>query len=187
MVLSRFFLQGFFYHGVNIVISESSGIAGGTWHQGSQVTMKLPWNWYENNSFLGFALCCAYSPLDNESEDGDGDGDGYPCTFKCWLTFWTSKFGWQCELPLKSRCTCYNDGGVSDQVWVMYYPKGAFRVNPASVEHRYLRASFRGYIHGRAVKVKKCAVHFLYSQGSSVQDTKVIKRSDYAQDDLADD
>ncbi|RVW62925.1 TMV resistance protein N [Vitis vinifera] len=147
MVLSSFFLQGFFYHGVNIVISESSGIAGGTWHQGSQVTMKLPWNWYENNSFLGFALCCAYSPLDNESEDGDGDGDGYPCTFKCWLTFWTSKFGWQ---------------------W-------------------YLRASFRGYIHGRAVKVKKCAVHFLYSQGSSVQDTKVIKRSDYAQDDLADD
>ena len=180
MVLSSLLLQGFFYHGVNIVISESSGILEGTWHQGSQVRMKLPRNWYENNNFLGFALCSAYSPLDNESEDGDGDG--YPCTFKCLLTFQIGTFAWRCELPLKSRCTCYNDGGVSDQVWVMYYPKGAFRMNPASVEHGSLSASFHGYIHGRAVKVKKCAVQFLFSQGSSVQDAHVIKRcSDYTQ------
>ena len=86
---SGLFLQGFAYHGMNIVIPESIGILEGTLLPGSQVTKELPWDWYENNNFLGFALCSAYSPPDNESEDrdGDGDGDGYFCTFKYLSTF----------------------------------------------------------------------------------------------------
>ena len=187
---SGLFLQGFPYHQVNIVIPESIGIPEGTLHPGSQVTKELLWDWYENNKFLGFALCSAYSPPDNESEDRDGDGDGdgdrYSCTFKYLSTLWTS--GWQHEIPLKTMCACYNDDSVSDQLWVMYYPKGAISKNLISVKHSDLSVSFGGYIHGRPIKVKKCAVHFIYNQGSSVRDKTVIKRgSDYEQDGLSDD
>ena len=157
-------------------------------HLGSQATKELPWDWYENNNFLGFALCSAYSPPNNEYEDRDGvgDGDGYSCTFKYLSTFWTS--GWQHEIPLKTMCACYNDDSVLDHLWVMYHPKGAISKNLVSVKHKDLSVSFHGYIHGRPVKVKKCAVHFIYNQGSSVQDKTVIKRSsDYEQDGLSDD
>ncbi|KAJ9676066.1 hypothetical protein PVL29_024860 [Vitis rotundifolia] len=161
MASPSLFLQGFVYRGVNIVIPESSGIPEGTFHEGSHVTLKLPWNWYRDYNFLGFALWSAYSPLDNESKDGDGDE--YPCTFKCVLNY----HGFLTELPLKSRCTCYNDGGVSDQVWAMYCPKGAIARHRFLGNSSSLSASFQGYIHGRAAKVKKCAVHLLYRQGSS--------------------
>ena len=66
------------------------------------------------------------------------------------------------EISLKTRCACYNDDSLSDQLWVMYCPKGAISKNHMSVKHRDLSVSFHGYIHDKPVKVKKCAVHFIY-------------------------
>ena len=101
-------------------------------------------------------------------------------------TFWIS--GWWHEILLKTRCSCYNDDRLSDQLWVMYCPKGVINKNLVSVKHGDLSVSFHDYIHDKPVKVKKCAVRFIYNQGSSGQDKTVIKRgSDYEQDGLSDD
>ncbi|KAJ9675664.1 hypothetical protein PVL29_024537 [Vitis rotundifolia] len=38
-------------------------------NMGNHVTIDLPQDWYEDKDFLGFALCSAYGPLDDESKD----------------------------------------------------------------------------------------------------------------------
>ena len=56
--------------GICIVVPGSSGIP--EWismqEMGSEIKMELPKNWYQNNDFLGFVLCCVYVAVDDESE-----------------------------------------------------------------------------------------------------------------------
>ncbi|KAJ9675649.1 hypothetical protein PVL29_024531 [Vitis rotundifolia] len=61
----------YFGEGVCIVIPGISGIPEWIMDQnmGNHVTIDLPQDWYADKDFLGFALCSAYVPLDNESED----------------------------------------------------------------------------------------------------------------------
>ena len=54
--------------GICIVLPGSSGVP--EWIMDDQgIATELPQNWNQNNEFLGFALCCVYVPLDDESED----------------------------------------------------------------------------------------------------------------------
>ena len=61
----------YFGEGVCIVIPGISGIPEWIMDQnmGNHVTIDLPQDWYADKDFLGFALCSAYVPLDNKSED----------------------------------------------------------------------------------------------------------------------
>ena len=61
------------YHGKGtcIVLPGSDGIPEWILNPGdnfSSVT-ELPQNWHQINEFLGFAICCIYVPLADESED----------------------------------------------------------------------------------------------------------------------
>ena len=65
-------ISNYLGEGICIVIPPgSSGIP--EWismqEMGSEIKMELPKNWYQNNNFLGFVLCCVYVAVDDESED----------------------------------------------------------------------------------------------------------------------
>ncbi|KAL6315510.1 hypothetical protein AAG906_000808 [Vitis piasezkii] len=61
----------YFEEGVSIFFPGISGIP--EWimgeNMGNHVTIDLPQDWFEDKDFLGFALCSAYVPLDDESKD----------------------------------------------------------------------------------------------------------------------
>ncbi|KAJ9675652.1 hypothetical protein PVL29_024532 [Vitis rotundifolia] len=61
----------YFEEGVSIFIPGMSGIPELIMDQnmGNHVTIDLPQDWYEDKDFLGFALCLAFVPLHDESED----------------------------------------------------------------------------------------------------------------------
>ncbi|RVW68110.1 hypothetical protein CK203_064708 [Vitis vinifera] len=107
----------------------------------------LPQNWYQDNMFLGFSIGCAYVLLDNESDrEGDDlrDLEHFPFPFDC---------------------ECYEDDedGVSDQMWVMYYPKVAIPENFHSNQWTALQASIEGYNrYGKPLKVKYCVIDLIY-------------------------
>ena len=78
---------------VNIVIPGNNGIPKWISQQkkGSQITIELPMDWYQNNDFLGFALYFVYVPSDIKLMED-------LCSVKCKLTFhghslkpWTSQ------------------------------------------------------------------------------------------------
>ena len=193
--------------GICIVIPGSSGIP--EWismqEMGSEVTMELPENWYQNNDFLGFALCCVYVPVDdepedesehesvhtvenesgdefqNESENESGDeselesGDGFEtelfpsaCRFECALTIHGDQSKYVDHLSFYSDCECHVDDndGVSDQVWVICYPKVAIDQRYRSDQWTHFMASFKGFYNfsERTFKVKKCGIHLIYAQ-----------------------
>ncbi|KAJ9707494.1 hypothetical protein PVL29_002497 [Vitis rotundifolia] len=193
--------------GICIVIPGSSGIP--EWismqEMGSEVTMVLPENWYQNNDFLGFALCCLYVPVDdepedesehesvhtvenesgdefqNESENESGDeselesGDGFEtelfpsaCRFECALTIHGDQSKYVDHLSFYSDCECHVDDndGVSDQVWVICYPKVAIDQRYRSDQWTHFMASFKGFYNfgERTFKVKKCGIHLIYAQ-----------------------
>ncbi|CBI33318.3 unnamed protein product, partial [Vitis vinifera] len=61
------------YHGKGtcIVLPGSDGIPEWILNRGDNFSsvIELPQNWHQNNEFLGFAICCVYVPLSDESED----------------------------------------------------------------------------------------------------------------------
>ena len=59
-------------------------------------------------------------------------------------------------LSCGSSCQCDHNDGVSESVWVTYYSNVAIKHRYRSDKPSHLKASFRGHVNGKPVKVKKC-------------------------------
>ena len=149
---------------------------------GSEVTAKLPRDWYQNRSLLGFALCCVYAPQQGEpvdepksskskdESDEESKNATQPYRLGCELTFLGDEIGILDYVFSGSSCQCDHDDGVSDSVWVTYYSALSIKKKYLSDEYYYalsskkdisdevlhLKASFSGYVDGKPVTVEKC-------------------------------
>ena len=63
---------------------------------------------------------------------------------------------------MDSRLATIINGDELNGVWVAYYPKVAIPNQYKSNKWRHLKASFRGYLGGKQVKVKECGFHLIY-------------------------
>ena len=139
---------------ISIVMPRSSGILEGIRNQsmGSDVTIELPQNWYENNDLFGFALCFVCVPVLDEL-------NYCPLDFDCKLAIKGNDLLKDTdEVLFKSGCCCFkiNDDSVSDLAWVIYYPKDAFKRHYHSKQWTHFMASFRTF------EVKECGIHPIY-------------------------
>ena len=178
---------------MSIVIPKSSTILGmiKTRRMGSDaVTIKLPQNWYENNDFLGFALCCVYTRMlrDDESED-----DGLSCklNLNCIAKFSVKSGcnssddshlsdeskddGLSCKLmgrgnnqiqsiakfSVKSGCNSLDVSHLSDQMCVIYYPKDAIKEEFRFNQWTHFTASFDCVRYD--FHVEECGIHLIYA------------------------
>ena len=167
----------FICHGISIVIPRSSGILEWVEYQnmGSyQVTIELPPNWYENNDLLGFALRCVYVASPNESqyesahtsEDEPNNRFAFASeierlVFFCILSVRGNNQSAKVDVfSFESRSV--NDG-VSDTVWLIFYPKVAFKEaikeSYRSSQWTHFTASFAGF--GR---VEECGIRLIYTK-----------------------
>ena len=143
---------------ISIVMPRSSGILEGIRNQsmGSDVTIELPQNWYENNDLLGFAICfVCVRVLDDEL-------NFCPLGVYCKLAIKGNDLLKDVdEVFFKSGCCCFkiNDDSVSDLAWVIYYPKDAFEELYHSKQWTHFMASFHGC---RTFEVKECGIHPIY-------------------------
>ncbi|RVW59242.1 TMV resistance protein N [Vitis vinifera] len=181
----------FIGHGICIVVPGSSGIPKWIRNQreGYQITMELPQNWYENNDFLGIAICSVYAPLDecendlaraSENESGDEALNEYDdlleaessisTELKCQLSL-NEGYGFSSlcvrHLSFRTTCKCYHDGGVSEQMWVIFYPKAAILESCHTNPFMLLMALFTD--SRKHFKVVKCGLQPIYSQDPIVQ------------------
>ncbi|KAJ9691428.1 hypothetical protein PVL29_013567 [Vitis rotundifolia] len=185
----------YFGHGICIVVPGSSGIPKWIRNQkeGYQITIGLPWNWYENNDFLGIAICFVYAPLDefedipendfahiSENESGDkalNESDhlleaesSISTELECQLSF-DVRHGFYSvyvqDLSFSTTCKCYHDEGVSEQMWVIFYPKAAILESCHTNQFTFLGASFMDYRNH--FKALKCGLQPIYAQDPIVQ------------------
>ncbi|RVW38658.1 TMV resistance protein N [Vitis vinifera] len=147
---------------VQTFIPESNGIPEWISHQKSefQITMELPWSWYENDDFLGFVLCSLHVPLDTETAKHR--------SFNCKLNFDHDSASFLLDvIRFKQSCECCYDEDESNQGWLIYYSKSNIPKKYHSNEWRTLKASFYGHSSNKPGKVERCGFHFL----SAVEDT----------------
>ncbi|KAJ9676325.1 hypothetical protein PVL29_025045 [Vitis rotundifolia] len=180
--------------GIHIVIPGRSGIP--EWisceSKGCEATINLPKNWYEDDSFLGFALSFQHLPLDNDNEyeirhglmDLEGSRHGYlqdGTLPQCLLSI---SHGEQSKhvanVTFDMNCKSYSVGGVAydlhsydtsstsstDPALLMAY----FLQNTISSEYRSsgwnrLKARFGGTFrcgNKVAFKVESYGIHLIY-------------------------
>ena len=113
--------------------------------KGSKIGVELPENWWEDNNFLGFALCSVFKF--NEVR------------IWCKLTFHhfylsESKFGGRVMFCRRLFC----NGGESNGVFVKFYPKVDIKIEGWSNEWRHMKASFDGNLE----EVEECGLHLIY-------------------------
>ncbi|XP_034675715.1 disease resistance protein RPV1-like isoform X1 [Vitis riparia] len=151
--------------------------------------MGLPQNCYENDDFLGIAICSVYAPLDecendlaraSENESGDEALNEYDdlleaessisTELKCQLSL-NEGYGFSSlcvrHLSFRTTCKCYHDGGVSEQMWVIFYPKAAILESCHTNRFMHLNAVFMG--SRNHFKVLKCGLQPIYAQDPIVQ------------------
>ncbi|KAL6315390.1 hypothetical protein AAG906_000500 [Vitis piasezkii] len=159
-------------HGICIVVQGSSGIPKWIRNQqeGRQIRMDLPQNCYENNDFLGIAICCVYAPLPendfadtSKNESGDEALDEYDDLLEAESSISTEL---QCQF-FRTTCKCYHDGGVSEQMWVIFYPKAAILESCHTNPFMFLTSLFKD--SRNHFKVLKCGLQPIYSQDPIVQ------------------
>ncbi|RVW96800.1 TMV resistance protein N [Vitis vinifera] len=143
---------------VQTFIPQSNGIPEWISHQksGFQITMELPWSWYENDDFLGFVLCSLHVPFDTDTAKHR--------SFNCKLNFDHDSASFLLDvIRFKQSCECCYDEDESNQGWLIYYSKSNIPKKYHSNEWRTLKASFYGHSSNRPGKVERCGFHFLYA------------------------
>ena len=142
----------------SIVIPIGSGILEGIENQSmgsDQVTIELPPNCYEDNDFLGFALCCVYAGTHYEYHKR--------IRFFCHLEIkGNNGTNYMDSCSFDSSCDCYKDekDKVSDLVWVLYYLKVAIWEQYHSHHWTHLLAFFKGY---GTLNAKECGIGLIYA------------------------
>ncbi|RVX13110.1 TMV resistance protein N [Vitis vinifera] len=182
-------------HGLNCQLPSVSGLCSLRelylkWimgeNMGNHVTIDLPQDWYEDKDFLGFALCSAYVPPDDQSGNGSAykfdskskDEDQSPCSLHCNLTFHGDQSAFSIYPSLSSLCECCENDGASGQVWVLYYPKFAIEEKYHSNKWGRLKASFHGYFNGMPMKVEKCGMQLIYAKNDEYNRPTLIQHND---------
>ncbi|KAL6329172.1 hypothetical protein AAG906_011631 [Vitis piasezkii] len=160
-------------------IPESSGIPEWIRYQnlGSEVTAKLPINWYEDPDFPGFVVSCVYRHI-RTSDD--------PATYYynpdlvCELNLHGNGFRFKDECSYTCWCECNrNSKHLVDQVWVWWYPKIAIpkqhhhkstHIN-ASVDFRDLNSTLHSFLGtGTTASFKskginkKCGINLIFAE-----------------------
>ncbi|XP_034675537.1 disease resistance protein RPV1-like isoform X14 [Vitis riparia] len=143
---------------VEILMPGNNGIPEWISHKkkGSEIVVELPENWWEDNNFLGFALC---SVLEYEEIFEFYFEYYFELTFHHFYpdgNLSESKFR---DRGVFSRRRCCN-GGESNGVLVAFYPKVAIKNKGWSNEWRHMKASF----HGKREKVEECGLHLIYKK-----------------------
>lgn len=159
---------------------------------GSQVGIELPQNWYQDNDFLGLAIGCVYVLLDdesysesghmsedesdkseNESKGEESQKKSAHISLECHMTINCHGLEHKDFLIYTADCECYKDAKdmVSDEMWVMYYPKVAIPENFHSNQWTHFIASFAGSDQfGKPLKVKKSVIDLIYDQAHQSRD-----------------
>ena len=161
------------------VIPESSGILEWIRYHilGSEVTAKLPMNWYEDLDFPGFVVACVYRDI-RTSDD--------PATYYynpdlvCELNLHGNGFRFKDECSYTCWCECNrNSKHLVDQVWVWWYPKIAIpkehhhkstHMN-ASVDFRDLNSTLPSFLgtgttasfKSKGINIKKCGINLIFA------------------------
>ena len=148
-----------------MVIQGRSGIPEWIRNQNeeSYIIIKLPKVWYENNDFLGVAICCEAIAA------SDSAHDSISIELNCILTSGDGcrslKLGQ--NLQCGSRCKSYHHADALKHVWVTLYPKVAimeiYRSNQFASLHAHFLALDRKY------KVLKCGFQPIYAYDPTVQ------------------
>ena len=107
----------FFGKGINFVVP---GMPHWIRYQnvGDEIRIELPMNSYEDNDFLGFALCSVYVPLENTCRNAPIVSYGLGCH----LSLYGDQSGFRDYISFYFVCKCYSGGESRDQVWVTTYP-----------------------------------------------------------------
>ncbi|KAL6316803.1 hypothetical protein AAG906_021103 [Vitis piasezkii] len=85
-----------------------------------------------------------------------------PYHLGCELTFLDDEIGFLDYLSCGSSCQCDHNDGVSESVWVTYYSNVAIKHRYRSDKPRFLKASFRGHVNGKPVKVEQCGIGLVH-------------------------
>ena len=149
---------------VGIFLPESNGIPEWISHQkkGSKITLTLPQNCYENDDYLGFALCSLHVPLDIEWTDIKEARN-----FICKLNFDNSASFVVRNMQPQRYCESCRDGDESNQLWLINYPKSIIPKRYHSNKYKTLNASFENYLGTISVKVERCGFQLLYAYGQN--------------------
>ncbi|KAJ9705622.1 hypothetical protein PVL29_003609 [Vitis rotundifolia] len=142
---------------LSVVIPKSSGIPEWIRYQnlGSEVTTKLPMNWYEDPDFPGFVVSCVFQPISTYDTSD----------LECELNLYGNGFEFKDKCRY-SCCWCEDHGyfkELFDQVWVWWYPKIAI---PKEHHHKltHINASFKNSTFCRSrVNVIKCGINLIFA------------------------
>ncbi|KAL6315628.1 hypothetical protein AAG906_003731 [Vitis piasezkii] len=121
----------FIGHGIYIVVLGSCGIPKWRRNQrkGNEITMDLP-----RNSLNEYDdLLEAESSISIELECQLSLHDRYGFSLLCVQ-----------HLSFRTTCKCYHDGGASEQMWVIFYPKAAILESCHTSPFLFLGALFMG-------------------------------------------
>ncbi|WKA11077.1 hypothetical protein VitviT2T_028611 [Vitis vinifera] len=162
-------------------IPESNGIPEWISHQkkGSKITLTLPQNWYENDDFLGFALCSLHVPLDIEWRDIDESRN-----FICKLNFNNNPSLVVRDIQSRRHCQSCRDGDESNQLWLIKIAKSMIPNIYHSNKYRTLNASFKNDFDTKSVKVERCGFQLLYAQDYGHNHLTIVQGSSSSHGDL---
>ena len=164
---------------INVVIHGCFGIPEWIEHQnmGSEVTVELPLNWYEDDNFLGFAFFFHHVPL-GDYDGFKNRGSGFP-EYEFMMTSQSghselvktvyigsiSKFYWIDGL-FHGGTSC-NNGKLDPALSVTFLPQIAISRKHRSNQWRNFKASLKVfYLCGNSIdfKMRSCGISLLYAQ-----------------------
>ena len=159
------------------MIPGSSGIPGWVLHQEMEreVRIELPMNWYKDNHFLGFVFFCLFQ------DNGTNPCLTYDLRFHddegSYEVVHRGGFGCQCDYYRNIN------SGVSDELWVTFYPKISIPEKYHSNQFKHIQASFSA----RTVSdIKSGGIHLIYSQDHQQRNTPLLDSLGTQDDDLPD-
>ena len=133
--------------------------------EGHIINIKLPNVWYENNDFLGVAICCEAIP------ESDSTHASIFTELNCVLAFAKMKIYVgdivSQDLQCGTSCKSYHCEDASKHMWVTLYPKVAIMEIYRSNQFASLQACFSAP-NGKC-KVLKCGFQPIYAYDPTVQ------------------
>ncbi|KAL6318087.1 hypothetical protein AAG906_035232 [Vitis piasezkii] len=163
-------------------------------NMGNHVTIDLRQDWFEDKDFLGFALCSAYVPLDDESKDDfehgfedkseiqsenesdhdewahkseDESENGSAYKFDNKSKYEYSPCSLECDLTFhgdQSKFSIYPSLSSWCECCENDGASGQTWVLYYPNTWGRLKASFHGYFNGMPVKVEKCGMQLIYAK-----------------------
>ena len=188
------------YNNFHIIIPGNSRIPEWVTRKsmGSEVSIELSENWYEDDNFLGFALFFHLLPLDGDDDNNDDADDKFKIPWDLYFYELSTSHGDQSKLifGLSVNIDCricftrsledsyrgvrfrpfYNKVGTSDPTLdVLCVPQTAISTKYRSREwnHFEARCNLTYRCGDKTLKMKSCGIHLLYAQAQAVRPRKI--------------